>query len=125
MSGGPYNYPGFGTCVQFENPTGRCLGYGGSNYTACLVGDPNSGRCLSYTSYPYGYGFPYFGFSLPYSSGQGMPYPYEAGYPYGPVNQQPYAVGYQGIFPPSASATGPGWSGSPIVGAPPPPPGAR
>ena len=24
FSGGGYNYPGFGHCVQFEQPTGRC-----------------------------------------------------------------------------------------------------
>jgi hypothetical protein len=121
FSGGYYNYPGFGTCQQYEQPTGRCISYGGSNYTACLVGDPNSGRCLSYTSYPYGYGWPYFGFSLPYSSGSGAPYPYESGYPYGQLNVQPGAVGYQGLYPPSASATGPGWTGQPIQTAPPVP----
>jgi len=119
FSGGSYNYPGFGLCVQFEQPTGRCISYGGSNYTACLVGDPNSGRCLSYTSYPYGYGWPYMGFSLPYSSGSGAPYPYETGNPFGPTNVQPLSTGYQGIYPPSASATGPGWTGQPILNAPP------
>jgi hypothetical protein len=119
FSGGPYNYPGFGLCVQFEQPTGRCISYGGSNYTACLVGDPNSGRCVSYTSYPYGYGWPYFGFSLPYSATSFSPYPYEAGYPYGPINVVPYAVGYQGIYPPAPGSTGPGWTGSPITVTPP------
>lgn len=127
FSGGGYNYPGFGLCVQFEQPTGRCISWGGSNYTACLIGDPNSGRCLSYTSYPYGFGWPYIGFSLPYSGTGGYPYPYEvSGYQYGPVNIQPYAVGYQGPYPPATSGTGPGWTGSPIVVVPPgaPPPGA-
>jgi hypothetical protein len=123
FSGGYYNYPGFGTCQQFEQPTGRCISYGGSSYTACLVGDPNSGRCLSYTSYPYGYGWPYFGFSLPYSSGSGAPYPYEAGNLYGPLNVQPGAVGYQGIYPPSNGSTGPGWTGQPIQTTPPLPSG--
>jgi hypothetical protein len=118
FTGGSYNYPGFGLCVQFEQPTGRCISYGGSNYTACLVGDPNSGRCLSYTSYPYGYGWPYFGNSLPYSSGGGYPYPYEAGYQYGPTNSQPFAVGYQGIYPAANGSTGPGWTGSPITQTP-------
>jgi hypothetical protein len=115
FSGGSYNYPGFGLCVQFEQPTGRCISYGGGNYTACLIGDPNSGRCLSYTSYPYGYGFPYFGFSLPYSSGSGQPYPYESGYPYGSLNTQPFTSGFQGPYPGAASGQGPGWTGSPIT----------
>jgi hypothetical protein len=120
FSGGSYNYPGFGLCVQFENPTGRCISYGGGNYTACLVGDPNSGRCLSYTSYPYGYGFPYFGFSLPYSSGGGQPFPYETGYPYGAVNNQPFAAGQNGgPYPGAAGSTGPGWTGAPITVTPP------
>jgi hypothetical protein len=119
FSGGYYNYPGFGLCVQYEQPTGRCISYGGSNYTACLVGDPNSGRCLSYTSYPYGYGWPYFGFSLPYSSGSGQPFLYETGYPYSSVNTVPFATGLGGPYPPAAGSTGPGWTGSPITVMPP------
>jgi hypothetical protein len=125
FSGGNYNYPGFGLCVQFEQPTGRCISYGGSNYTACLVGDPNSGRCLSYTSYPYGYGFPYMGFSLPYSSGGGAPFPYEAGYPYSQVNNAPFARGYSDPYGGNPGSTGPGWTGSPISVTPPGAAGGR
>jgi len=37
---------GGGACLDREQGNGRCLSFGGSNYTTCLIPDRESGRCL-------------------------------------------------------------------------------
>src|SRR5262245_58771617 len=37
---------GGGACIDREQGNGRCLSFGGSNYTTCVVPDRESGRCL-------------------------------------------------------------------------------
>ncbi len=44
--GQPLGIAGGGSCLDREQGTGRCLTFGGSNYLACAVPDPDSGRCL-------------------------------------------------------------------------------
>jgi hypothetical protein len=44
--GQPTGIGGGGACLDREQGSGRCLSFGGSNYGACAVPDPDSGRCL-------------------------------------------------------------------------------
>src|SRR5581483_1098838 len=44
--GQPAGIAGGGSCLDREQGTGRCLTFGGSNYTTCVVPDRESGRCL-------------------------------------------------------------------------------
>ena len=44
--GQPTGIGGGGACLDREQGSGRCLSFGGSNYGACTMPDPDSGRCL-------------------------------------------------------------------------------